>query len=134
MGILDASDAELELLYTQPLLSVYTFAEMISRRAQIGWSTHGHSAVDVNIYFYPPTASQILRGNHENIEVGNFLQDYLDLDVLPITKELRKSSQEFQDMNAAQSAWTGHIATNQEIEEMFQVQQRQRFPLARTVE
>jgi hypothetical protein len=33
LGIQDASDGEIQLLVDQPLLSVYTFADMISRRA-----------------------------------------------------------------------------------------------------
>lgn len=63
---------------------------MISRRAQIGWSTHGHSAVDVNIY--GSAGSEKLRGNHENTEVGKFLRDYLDLNVDDITKELEEKA------------------------------------------
>jgi hypothetical protein len=33
LGIQDASDGEIQSLVNQPLLSVYTFADMISRRA-----------------------------------------------------------------------------------------------------
>jgi alkaline phosphatase len=33
LGIQDASDVEIQSLIDQPLLSVYTFADMISRRA-----------------------------------------------------------------------------------------------------
>jgi hypothetical protein len=33
LGIQDASDGEIQSLVDQPLLSVYTFADMISRRA-----------------------------------------------------------------------------------------------------
>ena len=46
LGIFDASDTELILIVNNPPAAVYYFANMISRRAQIGWSTHGHSAVD----------------------------------------------------------------------------------------
>ncbi|KPI37602.1 Repressible alkaline phosphatase [Cyphellophora attinorum] len=67
----------------------YLFADMISRRAQIGWSTHGHSGVDVNIYASSPKHAPQLVGNHENIEVGQFLASYLDVDVEAVTAELR---------------------------------------------
>lgn len=42
-------------------------ADMSSRRAEVGWSTHGHSGVDVNLYMYPfdPT----FHGSKENTEV-----------------------------------------------------------------
>lgn len=63
-------------------------ADVISRRAQVGWTTHGHSGVDVNIYGSAGTCK--LGGNHENTEVGEFLRDYLQVDVDAITKELKK--------------------------------------------
>jgi alkaline phosphatase len=84
LGIKDATDAEIKNIINIP--NSYSFAEMISRRAQIGWSTHGHSAVDVNIY--GTAGSEALRGNHENTEVGEFLRDYLGLRIDAITKEL----------------------------------------------
>jgi alkaline phosphatase len=43
LGIRDASTEEISLLVKQPDLAAYTFADMVSRRAQAGWSTHGHS-------------------------------------------------------------------------------------------
>lgn len=73
-----------------PALSLYLYADMISRRSQTGWSTHGHSAADVNIYSSDPKAAAALVGNHENTEVGEFLRDYLGVDVDAVTKELRE--------------------------------------------
>jgi alkaline phosphatase len=46
-GILDATDDEVEKIKTHKDGAAWAFADMISRRAQIGWSTHGHSGVDV---------------------------------------------------------------------------------------
>ncbi|KAF3092364.1 hypothetical protein TWF569_003587 [Orbilia oligospora] len=91
--ITDADDEEVAKLVKAKidgLSSAYVWADMISRRAQIGWSTHGHSAVDVNIYAYPPEAAKKLWGNHENTEIGEFLRNYLDVDVDAITKKLRE--------------------------------------------
>lgn len=119
LGIVDPTAEELDRLYKLPLLSVYTFAEMISRRARIGWATHGHSAVDVNIYAYPAEGSDALRGNHENTEIGKFLQDYLELDVEPITHQLRKSLETFQTANSGDYSWTGRIPSELELEAMF---------------
>jgi len=90
LGIFDATEDELELLVNRPHLSVYTFADMISRRAQLGWSTHGHSAVDVNVYGSP--GSEALRGNNENTDIGKFLAQYLGLDVAAVTEKLRAAS------------------------------------------
>ncbi|QID83787.1 vacuolar alkaline phosphatase [Saccharomyces pastorianus] len=69
--------------------------DMVSFRAQIGWTTHGHSAVDVNIYAYTnrkTTWSRILeklQGNHENTEIGQFLADYLELNLNKVTDLIR---------------------------------------------
>ena len=92
LGIVDYSDEEVDAVldakpYWPPF---YLFSIMISRRAQVGWSTHGHSAVDVNIYASDPKHAPTLVGNHENIEVGKFIAEYLDLDLAPVTKELRE--------------------------------------------
>ena len=43
LGIIDAAAWELDELVKSDLPSEYIFSDIISRRAQIGWSTHGHS-------------------------------------------------------------------------------------------
>lgn len=45
LGIKDASDAEIDaIIDAKPIWPpFYLFSDMISRRAQVGWSTHGHS-------------------------------------------------------------------------------------------
>lgn len=50
LGIKDASDEEIAKIKAAKDFSDYVFADMISRRAQVGWSTHGHSG----IYTLPP--------------------------------------------------------------------------------
>ncbi|PGG97932.1 hypothetical protein AJ79_09045 [Helicocarpus griseus UAMH5409] len=87
MGIHDVADSEVDKLINGG--GAYAFADMYSRRAQIGWSTHGHSGVDVNIYASSPKGANPLLGNHENTEVGSFLADYLNLDLEDVTKQLQ---------------------------------------------
>ncbi|KAI1810366.1 alkaline-phosphatase-like protein [Poronia punctata] len=89
LGITDAAPEELRLLAQHPESAQPAFAQMISIRAQIGWSTHGHSAVDVNIYSSGGPGTEALRGNVENTDVGKFLREYLDVDVGSVTKELK---------------------------------------------
>ncbi|CAG8187528.1 unnamed protein product [Penicillium olsonii] len=91
LGITDSTDAEIEaLIHPEPGVGPsYVFADMISRRAQVGWSTHGHSGVDVNIYASSSKDAWPLVGNNENTDVGAFLADYLDLDVNNVTKLLQ---------------------------------------------
>ncbi|OTB20723.1 hypothetical protein K445DRAFT_72289 [Daldinia sp. EC12] len=90
LGIHDASDEELTTLALSPEQAQYSFAHMISIRAQIGWSTHGHSAVDVNIYSSGGPGTEAIRGNVENTDVGKYLREYLNVDVDAITKELNE--------------------------------------------
>ncbi|EHY56872.1 Repressible alkaline phosphatase [Exophiala dermatitidis] len=94
LGITDYTPEELDaIIDAEPIWPpAYHFADLISRRAQIGWSTHGHSAVDVNIYASSPDHAPGLVGNHENTEVGQFIAEYLDLThhLDEVTKELRE--------------------------------------------
>ena len=52
LGVQDASDAELNGVAdaTDEFLHQYLFADMVSRRAQTGWSTHGHSGTPFPLY------------------------------------------------------------------------------------
>lgn len=105
-GIHDASDEELTTLIDKPDGAPVAFADMTSRRAQIGWSTHGHSAADVNIFTSDPAVASDLRGNHENIEVGQFLAHFLDVDVKAVTRELREKGMNF---DFEQKSWLGAL-------------------------
>jgi len=91
LGIVDFSSGEVsDIIDAEPIWPPsYLFADMISRRAQVGWSTHGHSGVDVNIYASAPEHARQLVGNHENIEVGRFIAEYLDVDIDAVTSELK---------------------------------------------
>lgn len=69
--------------------------DMVSFRAEIGWTTHGHTAVDVNIYAYANRKDtwdnllHKLQGNHENIELGRFMAEHLDLTLSEVTERVR---------------------------------------------
>ncbi|KAK0646557.1 alkaline phosphatase-like protein [Cercophora newfieldiana] len=90
LGIHDALEVEINALASNPAAAIHAFARMVSLRARIGWSTHGHSAVDVNVYSSGGPGTERIRGNVENTEVGEFLREYLEVDVDSITKELRQ--------------------------------------------
>ncbi|KAL9613165.1 MAG: hypothetical protein Q9167_002285 [Letrouitia subvulpina] len=99
LGIQDATDDEISRLVhssDDPWPASYIFADMISRRAQVGWTTHGHSAVDVNIYASSSEDAAPLVGNHENTDVGAFLVEYLGLGdhVEKVTRVLREWKEE----------------------------------------
>jgi alkaline phosphatase len=90
LSVDDATDEEIKRLMDHQGDSTWVFSDIISRRALIGWSTHGHSGADVNIYASDPYLTELLAGNHENTEVGHYLAKYLDVDVNAVTKTLRK--------------------------------------------
>ncbi|MCJ1299168.1 hypothetical protein MMC08_001960 [Hypocenomyce scalaris] len=117
LGVHDATDEEVNSLIdnSDPWPASYIFADIISRRAQVGWSTHGHSAVDVNIYASHPKDASPLLGNHENTEVGNFIRDYLDLDLEPITKELKERGALFDTLSddGTTQSWMGKPAPDE---------------------
>ncbi|KAG2195283.1 hypothetical protein INT47_005058 [Mucor saturninus] len=98
LGIDDITDQEVAKVNAwEPTENITTihlaniFAEMVSRRAEIGWTTHGHTAVDVNLYA-KGDGTEVLRGSHENTEIGDFIVDYLGLDIDDITKRLVEKS------------------------------------------
>ncbi|KAH7144488.1 alkaline-phosphatase-like protein [Dactylonectria estremocensis] len=107
LGFSDATDAELTRIVEDTDNALIYFADMISLRAHIGWSTHGHTAVDVNIYSSGGPGTEKIRGNVENTQVGEFLSAYLDVDVKEITEELRDKMDTPNDeaVLAAQAAW-----------------------------
>ncbi|KAG0648678.1 Farnesyl diphosphatase [Hyphodiscus hymeniophilus] len=113
LGIWDAADEELDLLIDNPTFAVYYFADMISRRARIGWSTHGHSAVDVNIYGHGEIGG--LKGNHENTDVGKFLREFLDVNVDTITKKLNKKSKPISSASDNGLSWTGKVPVEEDF-------------------
>ena len=109
LGIHDVTDDEVELIVERPVFAPWLFADIVSRRSQIGWSTHGHSAADVNIYTSDPVAAKALVGSHENTEVGDFMREYLDVDVDAVTKELQEKGVLFDSVDAQgeKISWTG---------------------------
>ncbi|KAL3233907.1 Repressible alkaline phosphatase [Nakaseomyces bracarensis] len=97
LNIGDYSDEEVDMLVNMTDMEEigYKLNDMVSFRAQIGWTTHGHSAVDVNIYAYSNRRKSWfeildhLQGNHENIEIGKFMRDYMKLDLEEVTKRIK---------------------------------------------
>lgn len=74
-------------------LMMETLGEIISRRALVGWTTYGHTGVDVTTYAYGP-GSDIFRGNQENTAVGLHLAELLGLDLYAETRRLRAATRE----------------------------------------
>ncbi|KAH9828053.1 Alkaline phosphatase-like protein [Teratosphaeria destructans] len=109
LGVVDATDDEMDLLLHHKEKHkhvAYLFADMVSRRAQTGWSTHGHSGADVNIYASDAAMASDLVGNHENTDVGAFLRKFLGAEdeVKAVTKALKQHVKA-----AGDESWLGSV-------------------------
>lgn len=63
-------------------------ADFVGRRAILGWTTNGHTAVDVTLHAYGPGHHRFT-GNRDNTEVGEILADLLEVNLGRLTEELR---------------------------------------------
>jgi alkaline phosphatase len=63
-------------------------AEIIAERAVIGWTTNGHTAVDVNLYAVGPGREAFV-GHYDNTYVGQTLAALWDLDLEALSQQLR---------------------------------------------
>jgi alkaline phosphatase len=66
-------------------------------------------AVDVNIY--GSAGTEVLRGNHENTDIGEFIKEYLELDLASVTKKLKKQGAQFDSVTAEGEvvSWMGRL-------------------------
>ncbi|KAF9996064.1 hypothetical protein BGZ80_008203 [Entomortierella chlamydospora] len=105
LGIKDPTDEELTFL-ADPASShqdiLIFLGRAISRRAYLGWTTIGHTGVDVNLYAEGDNvAVNELRGNHENTEIGAAMSKFLNVDLDYITRRLEKDVDRwFKPMNS----------------------------------
>lgn len=105
LGITDYTPEDIEVIkhFSKDQASLlYVLNNLVSVRSQTGWTTHGHSAVDVNIYAYT-NSKQIrtkllsnkpnhgLLGNHENIEIGSFMESITGVNLDEVTKLVKKT-------------------------------------------
>lgn len=64
---------------------------LVSRRARVGWTSRGHTAVDVGLYAYGPGTDR-LRGTHQNIDVAHIIATLLGLDLAGLTSKLQQAA------------------------------------------
>ncbi|KAJ3077296.1 hypothetical protein HDU98_004258 [Podochytrium sp. JEL0797] len=108
LGIHDASLYETDFMAAvDKTASQYSdfAAKMVSDRAGLGWATHGHSAVDVNLYAHG-YRSQELRGNHENTDIGKFMTSLMKVDLDKVTALLVDAVDWWDRVVGGYDAWT----------------------------
>ena len=81
-------------------------SSIVNWRGHIGWSTTGHSGVDVALYYHEAIPSnkkgkkyeqyqqrrKSVIGSHENTFIGTWTADFLGLDLAGVTKRLNNGS------------------------------------------
>ncbi|KAI9032250.1 alkaline-phosphatase-like protein [Hyaloraphidium curvatum] len=90
LGVHNATDAEVRTLLDKSHGAVrlgWAASDIVAVRSLVGWSTHGHSGVDVVLHAHGAGA-EAFAGNMENAEIGERLARYLDLDLAPLTLKL----------------------------------------------
>ncbi|KAF9201680.1 vacuolar alkaline phosphatase [Haplosporangium sp. Z 27] len=119
LGITDATEQEISFL-TDPNSSSSEITpflgHMISHRAQLGWTTVGHTGVDVNLYAEGDNEGvKELTGNRENTEIGVAMSNFLKVDLNYITKKLQLDSEKWykpiSDLWTAKSKLSQHQKT-----------------------
>ncbi|BGP40685.1 vacuolar alkaline phosphatase [Rhodotorula kratochvilovae] len=98
LGITDAASAEVDAVWmarTDAYGANRALADAISRRAQVGWSTAGHSGIDVNLYAAGHNSTG-LTGNVENTDIGEHIAHNMVL----VTIELAKGAKSWFDASA----------------------------------
>ena len=85
--VLRAAAAAPDSLARDALLSALSGIE--SRRARVGWSTGGHTGVDVGLYAFGPGRERFA-GLHENTDVPQLIAGLLGLDLEAETARLRR--------------------------------------------
>jgi alkaline phosphatase len=84
----------------------FAISDIIERRAVIGWTTRGHTAVDVNLHAYGP-GSDLFRGNIDNTRVGEILAMLMNADLDALTAELREEMEGGSDVSGPAETGSG---------------------------
>lgn len=91
LGVEDPDESTVDHFFsssTNKRAILNAITELVSKKAEVSWSTHGHTAVDVNLYAYG-FASELLRGHHQNNDIGVFIANLLGLDLSHVTGLLK---------------------------------------------
>jgi len=88
----DLADSELAYIQSNTASSDllrWSIGKVVADRAHVGWTTHGHSGVDVDLYAFSSSNIPVPTGSVENYELGLFLKNTFELDLLSITEKLK---------------------------------------------
>lgn len=88
-GINDLTAEEIEAIKNTKDGSMnYTVGPMIGKRANIGFTTTGHTGEDVTLYVYAPANLSQLTGTVENTDIAKYMEYAMGLDLSATTEKL----------------------------------------------
>ncbi len=88
-GITDLTEEEIrEIKDTEKDSMNYTVGPMIAERANIGFTTNGHTGEDVTLYVYAPKGIDPLTGTVENTDIAKYMERGMGLDLDETTEHL----------------------------------------------
>lgn len=114
-GITDLEANEIEQIKNTAVGKMnYTVGPMISKRANIGWTTTGHTGEDVPLYMYAPDGFEV-GGVMENTDVSKLMQRFMGLNLAETTKTLFVPAREAFEAVGAVVSWDDTDAKNPKI-------------------
>ena len=88
-GVDDLTEEEIKAIKDTEAGSLnYTVGPIISKRANIGWTTTGHTGEDVPLYIYAPSNCEKLSGVVENTDIAKYMSRVMGIDLATATIEL----------------------------------------------
>lgn len=110
-GISDLTEEEIEeIKNTEPGTMNYTVGPMISKRANIGWTTNGHTGEDIPLYVYAPAGCKRLSGVVENTAIADYMAELFGISLSDVTSKL------FVPVRAAAEAKGAEVEWNKDDE------------------
>lgn len=112
-GITDLTDEEIEAIKNTEAGSMnYTIGPMISERANIGWTTNGHTGEDVPLYIYAPSGCKKLGGVVENTDIAKYMADLFGVKLADATEFLFVPVRKAAEAKSAQVIWNNDDVQN----------------------
>lgn len=112
-GITDLTDEEIEAIKNTEAGSMnYTVGPMISKRANIGWTTNGHTGEDVPLYIYAPENCKKLGGVVENTDIANYMADLFGVKLADATNTLFVQVRAAAEAKGAEVTWNNDDVQN----------------------
>ena len=112
-GIDDLTDEEIKAIKNTEAGSMnYTVGPIISKRANIGWTTNGHTGEDVPLYIYAPENCNKLSGVVENTDIASYMADLFGIKLADITSKLFVPVRAAAEKKGANVVWNNDDVQN----------------------